>query len=688
VNRSSFKRTGWLAAASLSAVLLVSVAATPGGTPVAAVSRETSPPGTGRLDPAPYERELAGIVASMLETFHYEKQVVDDSTSSRWLDNYIEYLDFGRMVFLQSDIDEFQRYRTTLDDTIRVRPPDLEPAHIIYDRYQKRMRQRAAFALKLLEKPLDLTDAESYEPDRHDQKLAWPATDAEASDLWRKRTEDEIISELMSGRDTEEEVRDRLRKRYERTLKGLDDTESVDVLEMYLGALTRAYDPHSTWFKPARNDDFDISITNSVEGIGAQLKPDGDFTVVSEVVAGGPAKKDERLKKDDRILQVAQGDAEPVDVVGMRLDKVVKLIRGPKGSKVKLHVEHADGSREVVDLVRDRVMLEDSAAEAHVEQVGARKLGVVQLPSFYVDPSGRKTGRRASQDIKRQLGELKAQGVQGVILDLRGNGGGSLIEAIDVAGLFLPSGPIVQVRDRDGRIEALHDQDPTVAWDGPLLVLTDATSASASEIVAGALQDYGRAVVVGDQSTHGKGTVQQVAALTQQLRGRYEEEVGGSLKLTVQKFYRVSGGSTQNKGVEADVVLPSYWDGLEVHEGDQPFALPWDEIPQAPHVRTGEPTKAIPQLRTRSEARRTKSEDFSKLLTMLDEREKLENEPVSLVLTQRKAEYEERKARAGLEDETEEEENLTIEQRKAKAREADFVLDEALAILSDYVELK
>jgi carboxyl-terminal processing protease len=367
---------------------------------------------------------------------------------------------------------------------------------------------------------------------------------------------------------------------------------------------------------------------------------------------------------------------------------VVMLIRGPKGSEVRLHVEHADGTREVIDIVRDRVMLEDSAAEAHMETVGSRKLGVVQLPSFYVDPSGRKNGRRASQDIKRQLGELKAQGVQGVILDLRGNGGGSLIEAIDVAGLFLPSGPVVQVRDRDGRIEALHDQDPTVAWDGPLLVLTDATSASASEIVAGALQDYGRAVVVGDESTHGKGTVQQVAALTQQLRGRYDEEVGGSLKLTVQKFYRVSGGSTQNKGVEADVVLPSYWDGLEVHEGDQPYALPWDEIPQAPHVRTGDPSKALAQLRSRSEARRTKSEDFGKMLAMLDEREKLENEPVSLVLTQRKAEYEERKARAGLEDESAEDDNLTQEQRKAKAREADFVLDEALAILSDYVELK
>lgn len=679
----------WVAGASVSLVALVSLAATPGtkGGGVAATAPERTPTGTARLQPAPYERELAGIVGSMLENFHYEKMAVDDSISSRWLDNYIDTLDYSRMIFLQSDIDEFQRYRTALDDTLDVRPPNLEPAHVIYDRYQQRMRQRATFAIKLLSAPLDLANAESYEDGRHKAKMPWPKTEAEANELWRQRTEDEVIGELLSGRDSEAEVRERLRKRYERTLKGLDDTESVDVLEMYLGALTRSYDPHSTWFKPARNDDFDISITNSVEGIGAQLKADGDFTVVSEVVAGGPASKDLRLKKDDRILAVAQGNAEPADVVGMRLDKVVKLIRGPKGTVVKLHVEHADGTREVVDITRDRVMLEDSAAEAHVEQIGEHKLGVVDLPSFYVDPSGKKNGRRASQDIKRELAELKAQGVQGVILDLRENGGGSLVEAIDVAGLFLPGGPVVQVRYRDGRIEALHDEDPSVAWDGPLVVLTDATSASASEIVAGALQDYGRAVVVGDTSTHGKGTVQQVAALTQQLRGRYDEEVGGSLKLTVQKFYRVSGGSTQNKGVEADLVLPSFWDGLEVHEGDQDYALPYDEIPQAPHVRTGDPRKLLPELKSRSEARRSKSEDFSKLLQVVDEREALEQKPVSLVLSERKKQYEEQKAKLGLEDD-EELEKLTAEQRKQKIREKDFRLNEALAVLADYVELQ
>lgn len=681
----------WMAGATIPLVALLSLAAVPGGRtsdPIAAVSPDGRTPGGMRLTPMPYEREVASIVASMLETFHYEREPIDDSISSRWYDNYIDYLDYSRMVFLRSDIEEFERYRSALDDTLDVRPTNLEPAYIIYDRYQQRMRARAAYALKLLASPLDLKNRETFVDDRHDKKLPWPATDAEANELWRMRTEDEIIGELLSGKDTEEEIRERMRKRYERTLKGLDDTESVDVLEMYLGSLTRSYDPHSTWFKPANNDDFDISITNSVEGIGAQLKPDGDYTVVSELVVGGPAFRGERLKKDDRILLVGQGNEEPVDVVGMRLDKVVKLIRGPKGTEVKLHVQHADGNREVIEIVRDRVMLEETASEAHVEKLGDKTFGVVALPSFYVDPSGRKNGRRASQDIKRQLGELEAQGVAGVILDLRGNGGGSLIEAIDVAGLFLPGGPVVQVRDRDGRIEALHDQDPTVAYSGPLVVLTDATSASASEIVAGALQDYGRAVIVGDKSTHGKGTVQQVAALTSQLRGRYEEEVGGSLKLTVQKFYRVSGGSTQNKGVEADIVFPSYFDGLEVHEGDQDYALPYDEIPQAPHVRTSETGAVLAELNARSDARRGGSEDFKKLLSVLDERHAMEGKPVSLSLEERRAEYEAQKERTGLGEESADDfEGLTPEQKKAKRREMDFVLDEALAVLSDYISL-
>ena len=409
------------------------------------------------------------------------------------------------------------------------------------------------------------------------------------------------------------------------------------------------------------------------------------------MIAGGPAFKNGQLLKDDRILMVGQGKADPIDVVGMRLDKVVKLIRGEKGTKVTLHIEHADNSREVVVLERDRVVLEDGSAVSSLETAQDLKLGVVRLPSFYVDYNNRKSGRRASADVKRAVSDLEDQGVQGIILDLRHNGGGSLTEAIDVAGLFLPGGPVVQVRDRDGRIEALHDEGSNVAWSGPLVVLTDATSASASEIVAGALQDYGRALVVGDERTHGKGTVQQIAPLTRQLRGRHAEEVGGALKLTVQKFYRVSGGSTQNKGVEADIVFPSDWDGLEVHESDLDNALPWDRIPPAPHVRTGDPAGLVAKLAAKSEQRRASDEDFGKLARRLEEREKLEGQPLSLVLSERRTESEARKARLGIEEKTEAEEEaerkLTQEEREAKAREQDYVLDEALEVLADYIRL-
>jgi carboxyl-terminal processing protease len=678
---------GAIAGAALALIMGAAYAA---GPDVAAVSKRGGDPVTGALRPEPYERELAMIVADMLQTYHYEKHAIDDAISERWFDNYIDSLDYGRMVFLQSDLDEFAAHKRTLDEELLSHPPKLDTALSIHARYRQRMRERAQFARKLLSQPVDLANDESMLIDRHEAGASWPATTEQANDLWRKRMEDEVIDSLLSERDTEAEIRERLVKRYDRVLRSLDDTESTDVLELWLGALTRAFDPHSAWFKPATNDQFDIDITNSVEGIGAQLSERDEFTTVEEIITGGPAQKSGKLRKEDRILMVGQGRDEPVDVVGLRLDKVVRLIRGAKGTDVALHVEHADGAREVITITRDRVMLEDSAAEAQVEEHGGRKLGVVDLPSFYVDPTNRRSGRRASEDVKRALDQLRAGGVEGVVLDLRHNGGGSLTEAIDVAGLFLPGGPVVQVRDRDGRIEAMHDRDTSAAWGGPLVVLTDATSASASEIVAGALQDYGRGVVVGDQATHGKGTVQQVAQLTQQLRGRYDQDVGGALKLTVQKFYRVSGGSTQNKGVLADVELPSLWDGLDVHESDLPYALTWDRIPPAPHVRMGDLSAVVPELRTRSASRRTGDEDFERLGKALAEREALDGKPISLVLETRKKEHQERKERAGILDEEEDEEadaELTPEQRKAKAREKDYVLDEAMAVLSDLVEL-
>ncbi len=640
--------------------------------------------------PAEHEAQVAGLVAMMLERYHYDTHAIDDQVSERWFDGFLEQLDYGRLYFLQSDIDELQALRQQLDDEVRADPPRLDTAGRIYERYQQRVHERVDSAMTLLEGGLDVSDQESWIPDRADADLAWPATADEATELWRQRLEEEIILGRLSG-ETDDDVTERLRKRYERYAKAIDDWESVDILEMWLSGLARAYDPHSAWFKPATNDNFDIEITNSVEGIGASLRTEGDYTIVVELIAGGPAARDGQLRPNDKIVAVAQGKDDPVDVVGQRIDKVVKLIRGSKGSEVRLTVRHEDAPElDVIEITRDRVMLEESDAEKSVHDVGDRTFGVVTLPRFYVDPNSRRSGKRATTDVKRLLRELDSEGVDGVVFDLRRNGGGSLTESVDVAGLFIPGGPVVQIRDRHGAVEAMRDTDPGVAWDGPLVVLTDPTSASASEIVAGAIQDYGRGVIVGAQTTHGKGTVQQVAPLSPQLNTRSSEDVGGALKLTVQKFYRVSGGSTQHKGVESDVVLPSYWDGLDVHESDLDNALPWDQIPPIPHARSGDLSSTLPELRTLSAARVRDSDDFSKLSRLLEEREQLDStDTVSLNFETRKAEHEARQARTGIEGPsgTDAAEPADGEQDAEAEEDDDFVLDEALQVLNDLVDL-
>ncbi|MEO0601468.1 MAG: S41 family peptidase, partial [Myxococcota bacterium] len=527
---------------------------------VAAVSANDVTVGSGTLLPPNHEREVARLVADHLEHFHYTDRPIDDTLSRQWFDAFLDRLDYQRTVFLAEDIASFEAYRESFDDIVDQRRPDLSAPVRMYTVLRQRLRSRLAYAQKLLNKGVNVKDRETFVADRHEADAAWPANEREANELWRKRLEDEFIGEMLGG-DAEDEVLDRLKKRYETWERVLDQEESADLVESWLGALTRTYDPHSEWFKPAKNDDFDIDITNSVTGIGASLRNEEGETTIVDLIAGGPAEKDGRLGPEDVILAVGQGKrGEMVDVVGWRIDKVVRLIRGEVKTRVRLLVEHPDKGREEITIIRELVTLEDSAAEHRLEEVRGRKLGVVELPSFYVAPDGSR--RRASTDVRDALVELNQQGAEGLVLDLRSNGGGSLLEAIDVTGLFITTGPVVQVRTRPGRIEALHDRNPQVSWVKDMVVLIDETSASASEIVAGALQDYGRALVVGAEQTHGKGTVQQVLQLTNRLSGKHAEPVGGALKLTIQKFYRVSGSSTQNRGVVSDVVLPSRWQGV------------------------------------------------------------------------------------------------------------------------------
>jgi len=640
----------------------------------------------------PYEPEIAAIVGGMLQEAHYQERAIDDQVSGVWFDAWLETLDYQRMYFLQADVDAFRARRLTLDDGMRQRAPDLTLAAEMFDLLRVRTAERSKEAVALVDR-VDITNDESWTPDRHEAGTAFAATDAELDEVWRQRVEHDLIGQLLVECGAEkpecfetnrEVVITRLKKRYDLAAKNLADMDSTDMLEWYLGALASTYDPHTVWFAPARNDNFDIEITNSVEGIGAQLRVRDGFTTVDNVIRGGPADRDGQLKSGDKIIAVAQGDAEPVDVVDWRIDKVVKLIRGPKGSEVRLIVQPADKDPSMVAeirLIRDRVNLEESAAKLTMREVDGKQLAVIDVPSFYLAADG--GGKGVTAEVAALIAQAQAQNADGVLLDLSTNGGGSLREAVDMAGLFITAGPVVQIRDRDGHVQPLFDPDPRQVWTGPVVVLTSQASASASEIVAGALQDYGRALIVGGKQTHGKGTVQQVADVTRLMRNarQYQDAVGGALKVTIQKFYRVSGASTQLKGVVPDVVLPSPWDGLEVLESDLDHALAWDEIPPVPHPTAGGFADVLPALRSASAARVTANADFQELQADLAEREaRRADKTMTLNLEARRQEL--LAANAKSEEEKEE------EAEEAGSRTPPYLLDEGLHVLADLVDAR
>jgi len=651
------------------------------------------------IDPGPYHPAVANLVASLLDYQHYEPQRFDDALSSRWLDGYLDALDFNHMIFLASDVEEFSRYRDTMDDDVLRRKPSLEAATAVYTRYQERFQERVESVLLVLDGPgaIEVEGEDTWTIDRSESP--WPTTAAEADALWALRVTEQVILGDLQERPREDTL-ELLRKRYQRLAREVATSESADVLEIYLTALAESFDPHSAWFKPATSDNFDIELANAVEGIGAQLRTENEYTVVVGLVPGGPAELGGELQVGDKIISVAQEGERAEDIVDLRLDKVVKMIRGAKGTDVTLTVLPAGGApgetREIV-ITRDRVVLAESDADATVIEVGegeaALKIGVLEVPSFYLDIAGKMSGdpdyRSASRDTRRLLGELTQQGVDAVILDLRQNGGGSLGEAVALSGLFIDEGPIVQVRDREGNIEVLGDPDPATIYAGPLAVLTSALSASASEIVAGAIQDYGRGLVIGADTTHGKGTVQTVVGLDELLgrvhRGAPASGAGGALKLTIQKFYRVSGASTQNRGVRSDVVLPSRWDGLDIYESDLDGALPYDEIAPARFKPVGDPDAALDAARAASAARVAASDDFRDLAEALAERDTLnQRTEIALNFSQRKAELE-----ARLDDPSEPEvgaegaaDTAAVE---AEEEPLDFVLEEAAAVLADWV---
>jgi carboxyl-terminal processing protease len=613
-NLSRFERRSTAWAALFVAVMMV-LALT--GSAQAPAGPSVLPPNA--IAPNDRQRAIARRVGSILEEAHYRHVLIDDHMSGQIYDRYIESLDSQHLYFLASDIKEFEQWRYRFDDMIHT--GDIEPGFAIFARYQQRDRERIAAALKMLDTEPDWTLDESMEFDRKD--ATWATTSAQLDEVWRKRVKNDGLSLLLTGKTWKEAV-DLLRKRYERGLKRVDQISADDVFENLMNAYARTFDPHSNFFSPRDSEEYRIQMSLNYDGIGASLQQTDDFVQVMNVIEGGPAAVAGTLKPNDRITGVQQGsDAMVTDVVGWRLEDVVQLIRGKAGTVVKLQVLPAGAApgtpEKMLVFTRNKVNLDNQAAKKEVRTVtrGGRtlKIGVITIPSFYQDvaqqAAGDKNYRSTTRDVRRLLGELTSVGVDGIVLDLRDDGGGYLPEATALTGLFIDKGPVVQLKDTTGQVEVLDDPDSGIAYSGPLSVLVNRYSASASEIFAGALQDYHRAYILG-QRTFGKGTVQNLIPLD-----RWSQKpLSGQITVTIGKFYRVTGESTQHRGVEPDVQLPSAIDMTEVGESSLEAALPWDRIQGAPFTAWHDehPVIALPSLVSEETAREQHDPDYRYLV--------------------------------------------------------------------------
>lgn len=533
--------------------------------------------------------QIAISVARWLEQGHYTRQKLDEATSQKFLQTYLTMLDYNKLYFTQKDVDEFtNKYGATLGDYVL--RGDVSPAREIFGRFKDRVENRIPSNKALAQKDYKFDSNRTVEINRQD--AAWPKDQADADRIWQDRIEAELLKEQMAEvklRSPQETVT----KRYDQVLRNIHEMDDEEVVKTFLTSLAQTYDPHSEYMSRSDLENFQIQMKLSLVGVGAVLSTEDGYAKIKEVVAGGPADRDGRLKMNDRIAAVAQGNEEFEDVVDMKLDKVVEKIRGKKGSTVRLMVIPSDATdpskRKIVEIVRDEVKLKESEAKAEVldlENKDGRpvRIGWITLPSFYANMDDKGPAKSTTEDVAALLSRLKKEGIQGLVVDLRRDGGGSLEEAINMSGLFIPKGPVVQAKDPNGKITVSQDTDPGVAYSGPMIVLVNRMSASASEIFAAAMQDYGRAIIVGDERSFGKGTVQTVLKIGQLMpffslgSPDADSSQAGALKLTIQKFYRVKGGSTQLKGVESDIVLPSFSDNAEIGEGSLKHRLNYDEV--------------------------------------------------------------------------------------------------------------
>jgi carboxyl-terminal processing protease len=610
-------------------------------------------PVAAQLKPAPAQAEAALWASRVLARYHYKALPLDDAMSEKIFDNYFKALDSEKLYFTQGDVDQFAPMRTKLDDAIN--NGNLTLPFAIYNLYQQRFNERMQYARDLLKGKFDFTTDESLQLDR--EKAPWTRNEDEVRDLWRKRVKNDWLRLKLAGKD-EKAIRETLDKRYENYQNRLKKLNNEDVFQMFMNAYATSIEPHTNYLGPRSAENFDIAMRLSLEGIGAVLQQRDDYTLVREIVPGGPAALSNKLKVGDRIVGVAQGTGPFTDVLGWRIDDVVQLVRGEKDSTVRLDVIPADagpdGKHVSISLVRKKISMEEQSAKKSIIEVKdngvKRRIGVISLPTFYLDFEARRRGdkdfKSATRDVQRILGELKKDKVDNVLIDLRNNGGGSLIEAVELTGLFIDKGPVVQQRSAENRVEVENDTNAGLAWDGPMGVLINRGSASASEIFAAAIQDYGRGIVIGEPS-FGKGTVQTLINLD---RFSPSDKVKyGELKMTIAQFFRINGGTTQLRGVNPDIKLPVTSDVENFGESSYDNALPWVQIKPANYAPAGDLKELVGPLQKRHEARVSKDKDFQYLEEDIAEALKLRKDNlISLNEAVRRKERDAQDARARL----------------------------------------
>jgi carboxyl-terminal processing protease len=560
-----------------------------------------------QLAPEKQHATASKRVASRFTRSHYKQFSLDDQFSSDMFDRYIEMLDFNKSFLTAADVRLLEKWQNQFDDQLKV--GDTSGAFEIFNKVLQRRYDRYQYALTLLDNEIKFNTNDDFVIDR--SELDWAADRNALNEIWRQRVKYDALNLKLADKDWKE-IKETLSKRYNNALKRLTQTHSEDVFQIYMNAFAREVDPHTSYLSPRNAEQFQSEMNLSLEGIGAVLQVVDDYTVIRSLVAGGPASSSKKLAAGDRIIGVAQDGKSVVDVIGWRLDDVVQLIKGPKGSKVKLEIlpEGKNSKSYDVTIVRDKIRLEDRAVKSEVKTVGSKKIGVIEVPSFYVG---------LAEDTKKEIAKLNESQVDGVVIDLRNNGGGALTEATALTGLFINRGPVVQVRDSYGRVKVNGDSDDRVYFDGPLTVLQNRYSASASEIFAAATQDYGRAVVLGEQS-FGKGTVQQHRSLNH-IYDLFDKPLG-HVQYTIQKFYRINGGSTQNLGVVPDIAFPTAVDPAETGESVEDNALPWDSIKPASYQKLTNYSPILPSLKAKHEQRISKDMEFGFILDDIQEYKK------------------------------------------------------------------